>query len=472
MFSVLHSLAIYVSATRPTAIIRINRIDKWKGLWWRLNGDTRNLRTSPQNLRSPQVKNIHTNGAKTLKGDLIQPGDTVELNGGDFLRVCEVRSHPTKGGYSVTGWRFCRVKKTLGLPNSDPKEVYWVCHIAENNREKAERQILQEFHSSKVKCHRKLTLMNNLLPRVDSAQDDSIMIPTQTEHLICSWKHVIITKEGKKKRPIHAFQLEASKIAEGSLVRLSTEECDKSAALVSHDDLRTGWRGHTKKFGSSSRGADDQLSPLPSGMKETTLHDNGNQDSLLNETQGNLPKPIDHEGRRYTYGDPFCGGCGSCRGAKEAGLDHSWASDYDAAACKTFHLNFPLAKNFRMDAQDIHSMHGIDLNIDILHLSTPCQPYSPARRQRSDKDKANIAASMAIGSLLDKAKPRVATFENTSGLWERKAKTDYGVDVRNLWGEILQQFTSRGYSVRWKSIKFEQYGLPQKRRRLILVASW
>ncbi len=71
-------------------------------------------------------------------------------------------------------------------------------------------------------------------------------------------------------------------------------------------------------------------------------------------------------------------------------------------------------------------------------------------------DEVNIAASMAFGPLLDKAKPRVLLFENVPGLMERckvrfsgKFTDDEGSEsnVRNCWDRILLQFRDRSWSI-------------------------
>lgn len=90
--------------------------------------------------------------------------------------------------------------------------------------------------------------------------------------------------------------------------------------------------------------------------------------------------------------------------------------------------------------------------------------------------------SFTIDSILEKFKPKVGTFENTPGLiCLTKVKLDarYQVDsalprviqVDECWGKILRQLTSRGYSIRWGIMRFEEFGLAQSRECLILIAS-
>ena len=157
---------------------------------------------------------------------------------------------------------------------------------------------------------------------------------------------------------------------------------------------------------------------------------------------------------------------------QESGFEVNYAFDSDLKARDTFRLNFPNTETFCEDAEAITAMHDRDLKVDLLHLSPSCQPFSSARIFPSDRDEADIAASMLIGALLDKFKPRIATMENTASLWERWSPNKHGVDVKDCWEKILHQFTSRGFSVHHKILKVEQFGLPQGRRRLGVIASW
>lgn len=304
-------------------------------------------------------------------------------------------------------------------------------------------------------CLKKLSLTNCPLPGLNKKQESDCVGSKARKELICYWKHVFITRTAKKKKPPHAFALPAEEINEGSLIRVSAEDCDE-------DDC-----------GSSVGLGDGEQTSLASAMNELTI--NGNIDEI--KPLHNFPSDSQskkHVGdRTYTYFDAFCGAGAASRGAKEAGLDPSWACDKNADACTTFHLNFPDTILFRERIQHVVSNPNIDPMTDILHISSPCQPYSSARRGSAGrKDKENIAASMAIGSMLDKMKPRIATFENVTALMERVKITDHGVDVRDCWDKISQQITSRGYSVRWKIMKFHEYGLPQRRKRRIMIASW
>ena len=126
---------------------------------------------------------------------------------------------------------------------------------------------------------------------------------------------------------------------------------------------------------------------------------------------------------------------------------------------------------YENDIKVIASVGDEDLKVDIMNISLPCQAYSEAHITIGKNDNANFEASMSLGPVLDKGKPRVVVFENVHGLWKRRADTNWP-NVPECWDKILQQFTSRGYSVRWEIFNFAEYGLPQVRKRLIFSTSW
>lgn len=74
----------------------------------------------------------------------------------------------------------------------------------------------------------------------------------------------------------------------------------------------------------------------------------------------------------------------------------------------------------------------------------------------------NEAALLSVWQLIEYLKPRVVTLEETEGLPSRHAE----------WFSLLINiFTSLGYSVRWKVVQCKEYGIPQTRKRLLIIAA-
>lgn len=166
--------------------------------------------------------------------------------------------------------------------------------------------------------------------------------------------------------------------------------------------------------------------------------------------------------RRYTFGDCFCGAGGMSRGAVSAGLRPHWGFDFNLAACQTYAMNF-----FRTPIYNVWANQFSDAKryykVDICHMSPPCQFFSDAHTVQGKDDDMNTATLFAIFNLLEKAKPRIVTLEQTSGLIRRHPI---------FFNAVINMFTSRGFSVRWKVMNCADLGLPQRRTRLFIMASW
>lgn len=167
-----------------------------------------------------------------------------------------------------------------------------------------------------------------------------------------------------------------------------------------------------------------------------------------------------------------------------AGLEPKWGFDFSKDACETWHQNFPHATIYRMWA-DYFITLGRDnnaLKIDILHLSPPCQFFSPAHTVHGKDDEMNTASLFACGGILDVTKPRIVTLEQTFGL--------HHPIFRAYFNSLVQMFTARNFSIRWKICPLQDWvsfeteamsnidililsqGLPQRRHRLVMIAAW
>lgn len=149
------------------------------------------------------------------------------------------------------------------------------------------------------------------------------------------------------------------------------------------------------------------------------------------------------------------------RGAVMAGLDVQWGFDFNQHACDTYSINFPKATIHNQWAHEFSALRA-DHKSDICHLSPPCQFFSDAHTVMGKDDDMNTASLFAIMELLKKVKPRVVTLEQTSGLLRRHEL---------YFNAVIQIFTSLGFSIRWRLINCADYGLPQRRWRIFIIAS-
>lgn len=411
---------------------------------WALRGLVK-WHSAIQHLRkSESTEVVEHEGFRTRTG-IFDPGDTVELEDGTFLRVKKV--HHEKDVLEV--WMFVRNADTLGVSKLDPNEVYWVVHLAIKDSRPAADQALVKVCSSEVVRRRRMILSNKIYTgnqKIYGASEDDV--------LFCRWKHVVTTKVGKKERPLDAFSLPAAEIAEASFERLGEDECDDDRNnRITDKSLRRSWLGISKR-----RDADIEspsVECLLSAVGGLSIYDKPRNKSTL---------------APYTYADVCCGAGGASRAAEMAGFHLRWALDHDAAACDTYRDNFPRVLLYHEELDDLVSIGRPDLRVDILHGSFPCQAWSLGNTSPNrEKDAINIAANMELGRCLDIAKPRVVTLEQTSGLM---SQGDRGGKHSNNLDRFIKQFTSRGYGVAWKIVKMVEFGLPQYRKRLIMIASW
>jgi len=164
----------------------------------------------------------------------------------------------------------------------------------------------------------------------------------------------------------------------------------------------------------------------------------------------------------------FCGPGGIALGAKmasEAISNYSirsiWANDYDSDTCETFRKNIFIGENGEVVCGDIRK---IDLNkvpeIDSLAFGFPCNDFSVVGEQKGINGNYGPLYSYGI-QILRSRKPSWFFAENVGGL----RNSNDG----NTFAKILDDMRDAGYSVFPHLYKFELYGVPQARHRIIII---
>ncbi|KAJ5050706.1 uncharacterized protein L3040_002581 [Drepanopeziza brunnea f. sp. 'multigermtubi'] len=172
----------------------------------------------------------------------------------------------------------------------------------------------------------------------------------------------------------------------------------------------------------------------------------------------------EHGRSSYTYGDAFCGAGGTTSGAVAAGLRVIWGLDLDKNAGQTWRHNFPQATHYELWVHELMALREADgFRVDILHMSPPCQVFSPMHARPGNNDQQNFDSLFACDAIVNKARPRIITLEQTFGILHPKFQAAFH--------SLVQIFTSYGYAVSWQLVQFQYYGLAQTRRRLIIFAA-
>lgn len=165
--------------------------------------------------------------------------------------------------------------------------------------------------------------------------------------------------------------------------------------------------------------------------------------------------------------DVFAGAGGLSLGFKWAGWDTLAATDFDQYAVKTFNQNVaPVA--FLGDMQNdavIEQLVGATVRRDTsrplaLVGGPPCQGFSTGGKRRSENDIRNKLYSR-YSLLLSKLKPDVFVFENVLGLLSMSR----GVFLK----QIIAEFEAVGYDVVIWKMNAAEYGVPQRRQRVLIV---
>lgn len=165
--------------------------------------------------------------------------------------------------------------------------------------------------------------------------------------------------------------------------------------------------------------------------------------------------------------DLFCGIGGLTHGLKKAGLNVVAGIDFDESCEYAYRTNnkakFIPADVSKYPASSVEELFG-DADIKILVGCAPCQTFSTqANKYRKLIDKEtdfrwNLLKSFA--NYIKDIKPDIVSMENVPAL--------RGFDV---FKEFVQSLEKLGYKVSHQIVDCAKYGLPQKRRRLVLLAS-
>lgn len=165
-------------------------------------------------------------------------------------------------------------------------------------------------------------------------------------------------------------------------------------------------------------------------------------------------------------GELFCGPGGIGLGASLADvpdleIEHVWATDYDKDSCETYNNNLhPKA----IICEDIRKLDFSKLlkygEIDCLTFGFPCNDFSTVGEQKGLHGAFGRLYEYCVEAL-NTFKPKYFVAENVSGL--RNANDG------SAFNKILDAFREAGYTLYPNLYHFEDYGIPQKRHRVIIV---
>ncbi|MFC1490409.1 DNA cytosine methyltransferase [Candidatus Latescibacterota bacterium] len=176
---------------------------------------------------------------------------------------------------------------------------------------------------------------------------------------------------------------------------------------------------------------------------------------------------------KFRFGELFSGPGGIGLGAQLAKIsnkneifeiEHAWANDYDKDSCNTYRRNICPNDETSVICKDIRKLDFEKLinisDIDALAFGFPCNDFSVVGEQKGINGVYGPLYSYGIKALKI-FQPKWFLAENVGGL----RNSNEG----NTFQTILDEMFNTGYSIYPHLYKFENYGIPQARHRIIII---
>lgn len=155
----------------------------------------------------------------------------------------------------------------------------------------------------------------------------------------------------------------------------------------------------------------------------------------------------------------FCAGAGGqALGLEKAGFRHEALVEIEPEFAETLKLNRP---GWDVRATDMAEFDGRPFKgVDLFAAGLPCPPFSVAGKQLGDKDERNLFP--AAIRLIDEIRPKAVMIENVRGFLSAVFE-----DYRN---HLKRELTKLGYRTEWRLMNASDFGVPQLRPRVVIVA--
>ncbi|MEO5586200.1 MAG: DNA (cytosine-5-)-methyltransferase, partial [Novosphingobium sp.] len=167
--------------------------------------------------------------------------------------------------------------------------------------------------------------------------------------------------------------------------------------------------------------------------------------------------------KKLTAVEIFAGGGGLAVGLERAGFYPVAAVELEPHAAATFKANHPSVQVFRQDVREISGRALLDLaggSVDVLAACPPCQGYSSLTSKWRRTDIRNELVS-EVARLAEEILPQAIMVENVPGL----AKKGWP-----LLSDLIGRLEALDYHCSWGVLQVADYGVPQMRRRFVLLA--
>lgn len=172
----------------------------------------------------------------------------------------------------------------------------------------------------------------------------------------------------------------------------------------------------------------------------------------------------------FKLGELFCGPGGLALGAKLASerlsdlnitVQHEWATDYDESTCETIRKNIFINNPNSVICKDIRELdYSLLTDIDALSFGFPCNDFSLVGEQKGFDGEFGPLYSYGVKAI-KKFKPAWFLAENVGGIRNSNEGSAFRL--------ILKELREQNYNLTPHLYKFEEYGVPQSRHRVIII---
>lgn len=173
-------------------------------------------------------------------------------------------------------------------------------------------------------------------------------------------------------------------------------------------------------------------------------------------------KDAERPKRKYKVASVFSGIGGFDIGFEEAGFEVTFQCELNEFCQNILAKHWPKVSRF----SDIKELNHANVPVsDVWVGGFPCQDVSLARMGKRDGLRGRQSGLFyEFARLVGESRPRVLIIENVHGLLSSHKGVDFGV--------VLGTLAELGYSVGWRTLNSKDFGVPQSRRRVFIVACY
>ena len=168
--------------------------------------------------------------------------------------------------------------------------------------------------------------------------------------------------------------------------------------------------------------------------------------------------------------DFFCGCGGASAGLQASGMEIAFGLDNDRDAERTFRANFPEAAFLSADIARVPTS-ALDDVVEasaghplLFNACAPCQPFSRQRSGEADPDDDRLDLLDHLSRFLRRFRPEMIFVENVPGLRD-------GNVGKEVFERLIRDLEGIGYFTSHQVVRSQDYGVPQRRARLVILAS-